>query len=51
MSKVKQRSEYMTADQKAKMGTLPRTHENCLEKTGVRRPGKTKQDRAKRGEA
>ena len=50
MSNIKNRADYMTADQKNKMGNLPRTHENCLEKTGVRRPGKTKQDRAKRGE-
>ncbi len=27
------------------MGNLPRTHENCTEKTGVARPGKTKHDK------
>lgn len=43
------RADYMTAAQKAAMKNLPRTHENCKEATGVRRPGKTAQDRARNG--
>lgn len=42
------RADYMTAEQKKKMGELPRTHENCLKLTKVARPGKTAHDRAKR---
>ena len=42
------RKEFMTAEQKKKMGNLPRTHENCMDKVGVARPGKTAQDRARR---
>ena len=36
----------MTLDDQAAMRGLPRTHENCLEKTGKSRPGKTAQDHA-----
>ena len=43
----KERKEYMTETQKFAMGNLPRTHQNCIEKTGVARPGKTAKDRAK----
>lgn len=43
------RKDYMSASQKAAMGNLPRTHENCKNKTGVARPGKTAQDKARRG--
>jgi hypothetical protein len=43
---AKERKEYMTAAEKAAMGNLPRTHQNCIEKTGVARPGKTAKDRA-----
>jgi hypothetical protein len=43
---AKERKEYMTAAEKAAMGSLPRTHQNCIEKTGVARPGKTAKDRA-----
>lgn len=49
MSKQSNRADFMTGDQKSKLGNLPRTHQNCLEKTGVKRPGKTKQDKARRG--
>jgi hypothetical protein len=42
------RKDYMTHEQKEKLGDLPRTHRNCLDKTGVARPGKTAHDRAKR---
>lgn len=44
--KKKERKEFMTNIQKDAMGKLPRTHRNCLEKTGVARPGKTAKDRA-----
>jgi len=30
------------------MGKLPRTHQNCIDKTGKARPGKTAKDRARR---
>ena len=39
------RKDFMTPAQKAKMGDLPRTHENCKTYTGVQRPGKTAKDR------
>ena len=42
------RADYMTDAHKKAMGNLPRTHRNCLEKTGVARPGKTAHERAKR---
>jgi len=49
------RSQFMTADQKAKWLSaerqagqkLPRTHENCLRILKVARPGKTAKDRQK----
>lgn len=41
------RSDYMTQSQKSSMGNLPRTHENCKDRTGVKRPGKTAQDKAR----
>ena len=44
---AKERKDYMTETQKTAMGSLPRTHQNCIEKTGVARPGKTAKDRAK----
>jgi len=44
---MKQRADYMNATQKNAMGALPRTHQNCLEKTGVMRPGKTAKDKSK----
>ena len=42
------RADYMSESQKKAMGKLPRTHENCRDKTGVARPGKTAQERARR---
>jgi len=42
------RENFMSREQKTKMGDLPRTHENCKMLTGVNRPGKTAQDRARR---
>jgi hypothetical protein len=41
----KERREYMNATQRTAMGSLPRTHQNCMEKCGVARPGKTAKDR------
>ncbi len=49
MAKANDRSFYMTSLQKDKMGKLPRTHQNCIEQTGVARPGKTAKDRALKG--
>lgn len=50
-----ERSHYMTDEQKAKWAAaeekaghkIKRFHSNCLRILGVRRPGKTAQDRAK----
>jgi len=36
---------FMSAQQKASLGNLPTFHTNCIEKTGVARPGKTNKDR------
>ena len=51
---MKERSHYMTSDQKAKWMVaesqagqrLPRTHENCLRILNVARPGKTAKDKS-----
>ncbi len=43
----KERAEYMNQTQKTAMGSLPRTHQNCKDRTGVARPGKTAKDRAR----
>ena len=43
------RAEYMKSSDRTKMAGLKRDHSICLDKTGVRRPGKTAQDRARRG--
>ncbi len=43
------RAAYMTEAQKQKMGAMPRTHEICLRLVGVKRPGKTASDKAKKG--
>ena len=45
------RANFMTDDQKAKMGKAVRRHDVCKELTGVQRPGKTAQDRARRTHA
>ena len=45
---AKERKDYMTETQKKAMEGLARTHENCIAKTGVARPGKTAKDRAMR---
>lgn len=43
------RKDFMTSAQKQKMGNAPRTHDNCLRLVGVKRPGKTAADAAKKG--
>ena len=43
--------QYMTRDQRNKLGDLPTTHRNCLDLFGVARPGKTARDRANNGES
>lgn len=47
MSKTAPRSAYMSRTQAATM-VGARTHQNCIERTGVARPGKTAHDRAKK---
>lgn len=41
--------QYMSKQQRDSLGNLPTTHQNCLDKTGVARPGKTARDKAKKG--
>ena len=48
MSDKPTRADFMSEQHKAAMGKMPRTHANCLAKTGVARPGKTAHDRAKK---
>lgn len=43
------RADFMNAADKKAMGNLPRTHQNCFEKTGKNRPGKTAYERYKKG--
>ena len=40
--------DFMTAKQLKDMKGLPTWHSNCLEKTGVARPGKTARDGSRR---
>ena len=40
--------DFMTPKQREAMKGLPTYHSNCLEKTGVARPGKTARDQAKK---
>jgi len=49
MAKANDRAFYMSSLHKDLMGKLPRTHQNCIEHTGVARPGKTRQDHARQG--
>ncbi len=44
------RATFMTAADRAAMGNMPRTHQNCMDKTKKARPGKTAHDRAKCGQ-
>lgn len=39
------RKDFMSEKNKTVMGKLKRTHENCMNKTGVARPGKTAYER------
>lgn len=39
--------DYMTKQQRDSLGNRPTTHRNCIDATGVARPGKTRRDRAK----
>lgn len=48
MAKVGERRKYMSKSDQLAMGNLPRSHENCFEKTGRMRPGKTAQDRVRK---
>ena len=43
------RADFMTAKDKASMGNFPRTHQNCFKLSGKNRPGKTAQERARKG--
>lgn len=47
MSNKPQRADFMTGMHQESMKGLPRTHETCIEKTGVARPGKTACDKAR----
>ncbi len=42
--KTSELKKYMSQKQKSSLGELPTTHRNCIEKTGVARPGKTARD-------
>jgi hypothetical protein len=44
-----QRKHFMTEADKKAMGNAPRTHQNCFERTGKNRPGKTAYERYKKG--
>ena len=48
MSDKLKRADFMSVSHKSAMADLPRTHQNCLAKTGVARPGKTAYERYKR---
>ena len=39
--------DFMSPQQRHAVGSLPTTHRNCKEATGVYRPGKTARDRAR----
>jgi|PlaIllAssembly_1097288.scaffolds.fasta_scaffold08811_9 hypothetical protein len=45
------RAKYMTEKQRAAMGQQPRRHDLCRDATGVARPGKTRQDKARRAQS
>lgn len=38
--------KFMSSQQRQALGNLPTTHQNCIAKTKVARPGKTARDRA-----
>jgi hypothetical protein len=43
--------DCMTRKQWEALGDLPTTHQNCIEKCGVARPGKTYRDAVNKGKA
>ena len=46
---MSRREQYMGGEQRNVLpGTLPRRHDICRARTGVNRPGKTAQERARR---
>lgn len=49
MATARDRKFYMTQAERDALGDAPRTHQNCRDKTGRNRPGKTGQDKARRG--
>lgn len=59
MSDQKQRADYMTPAQTRAMApakgdkrySVPRSHSECIARTGVARPGKTAKDRALKARA
>jgi hypothetical protein len=42
--------QFMTNEQRKKLGEWPTTHRNCIDLFGVARPGKTKRDRHNKGD-
>lgn len=38
--------DFMSASDRRALGDMPTTHQNCIDKTGRARPGKTARDRA-----
>lgn len=51
MSNQPKRAEFMSAGDRASLGDMARTHQNCVERTGRARPGKTAQERYRRARA
>lgn len=47
MSDNKTLKEFMSQDQRTRLGKKPTWHSICLEMFGVARPGKTARDRAR----
>lgn len=43
----KARKDFMNETMRKALENTPRTHQNCIAKTGVARPGKTAHDRWK----
>lgn len=48
MKKIYKLKDCMKQAHKSALGELPTTHQNCLEKCGVARPGKTNREHLKR---
>ena len=49
MATARDRKYYMTQAERDALGDAPRTHQNCRDKTGRNRPGKSAKDRALKG--